>query len=110
MGLLQSILHLDWKNFNLFEVIGGCADYYLIDFQDERKKEQVERVSKYRLKICDTCHMNENQWCNNTGTKLIQHVQTKQMVKGCGCNLNCKTALLSSSCPAAKWKPVTTSY
>lgn len=106
MGFWNSLVNLDWKEFSFGDFISGCSDYYLIDYMNPEKKERVEKVSKYRLEICNKCKMNENGWCNNTGNILIEHVQTKQLVKGCGCNVNCKTVMLEVSCPAAKWLAV----
>lgn len=106
MGFWQSLSNLDWKTFSIKEFIEGCSEYYLIDYVIPEHKTRVENMIKYRLSICNECKMNENGWCNNTGNVLIEHVQTKQLIKGCGCNLNCKAARADSSCPAAKWKSI----
>lgn len=95
-------LDINWKNFSLLDVLKGCSQAYLVDL--DSKPRVVQDVVKYRLSVCESCPLNENGWCNTK--KEIQNIETGQMVKGCGCNLKCKTALLSQSCPASKWKAV----
>ena len=106
MGFLSSVRHLNWSTFSLADFIKGCSSSYLADFYNNSKHEKVKKVAVYRLKICDTCHMNDKGYCQNNGTKKIKNVDTGEEVIGCGCNLKCKTALLSSNCPAALWKAV----
>lgn len=103
MGFFSSLVHLNWSSFNPFDVLKGCANAFLVDFQNESTKKIVEEIVKYRLPICNNCHMNDNNFCQNNGTKTINHVITGKAVKGCGCNLTCGTALLSKNCPAGKW-------
>lgn len=95
-------LGIDFKNFNLLDVIKGCSEAYLVDF--ESKPNAVKNVIKYRMTICNGCPLNENGWCNTE--KTIKDLKSGKDVKGCGCNLKCKTALLSSNCPAHKWDKV----
>ena len=106
MGFISSLIHLDWNNFKFKDFIEGCSMVYLQDFYDSSKREKVEKVAKYRIRICDTCHMNDNGFCQNNGTKTIKNVETGAEVLGCGCSLKCKTALLSANCPAFLWKAV----
>ena len=47
--------------------------------------------------------MNNEGSCDNSGNIMIEHVITKQMVKGCGCGLSCSTSNPNYSCPAGKW-------
>lgn len=95
-------LDINWKKFNPLDVIRGCAEAYLRDFNT--KPEEVKQVVTYRMKLCEGCALNKNGWCDTQNT--IPHVETGIPTKGCGCNLKCKTALLKSSCPAAVWKAV----
>ena len=59
-------LNIDWKNFNPFDVIKGCAKAYLVDIED--KPIVVQQVIKYRLSVCNTCPLNEDNWCNPNKT------------------------------------------
>lgn len=106
MNIWESIKNTNWRTINFGDVIEGCLTEWLVDYLNPVLKEKVERVSKYRMKICSDCYMNDNGWCNNTGQKTIAHAETGKQVAGCGCALNCKTALLRHECPAAKWKAV----
>lgn len=106
MTIFDSIRNLNWRQVNILDVMQGCMNHFLIDLQSEEKKELVTKVSVYRMKLCAGCHMNSNNWCNNSGDVQIMHTETGQMVNGCGCQLHCKTALLSEQCPAAIWKSV----
>jgi hypothetical protein len=100
-----SFKNIKWKDFKFFDVVKGCASSWLIDIKGA--PEFVAKTSKYRLSICEDCHMNVNWWCDNSGERFIEDEETKEMVIGCGCNLKCKTALLSQECPARKWRAVT---
>lgn len=93
---------IDFKNFKVLDVIQGCAEAYLEDI--DSKPEAVKNVIKYRLTLCNGCELNEDGWCNTD--KTIVDLKTGKPVKGCGCNLKCKTALLRSHCPAHKWDSV----
>ena len=96
---LKTLKAIDWKTFNILDVITGCGEGYLADYLD--RGEKYKEVVKYRLKICAGCPIYNDGSCDPNQT--LRHVSTGLLVPGCGCNIRCKTALKSSSCPAGKW-------
>ena len=109
MNIFLALKNLDWKSFNIMDVVNGCSDAYLGDwnvFNTPERREFLKRVSIGRLKHCSKCHMNVDGWCDNTGKVKIKNVDTKEMVKGCGCNIRCKSVTLSNQCPAGLWKSI----
>ena len=101
MNLFESLRNLHWSKVNFANVIEGCFEGYF------NSSERVKKVALYRLQtFCMKCHMNEDGWCDNTGSKTIKNIQTNEQVIGCGCNLRCKTASLNESCPAMLWQAV----
>lgn len=109
MSIFTTLRNIDWKSINILDIIGGCADEYLTDwvfYKSKEKKEFMKRVSIGRLKKCSVCHMNNNGTCNNSGKVLIENVDTGKMMKGCGCNIRCKSMVMSHECPAGLWKAV----
>lgn len=63
-------------------------------------KEDVEPISKGRMKICYSCsHL------DSKGSKCLVP-GTQPCCSECGCSLNFKTRSLSSSCPKGYWLAV----
>jgi hypothetical protein len=100
MNIFETIKHLNWRKVNVF----GCVESYLTDYRNDESR--IKKVSTYRLKICANCHMNNNGTCDNSGNRKIVNIDTAQEVVGCGCNIKCKSCLLSSNCPAGLWKSI----
>jgi hypothetical protein len=65
------------------------------------KKEDVEQIAEYRMKICNRCPLidKKGEGCMILGTAPC----CNQNMGGCGCSLNLKTRSLSSSCPQGMW-------
>lgn len=63
--------------------------------------EQTKKIAEQRLLHCDVCHIRTVNTCDPN--KAIEHVQTKEWVRGCGCNISAKTLSRKSKCPAGKW-------
>ena len=61
----------------------------------------IKAVAESRLKICDACSIRKNNICDTNQT--ITNIQTKKLVKGCGCNIAAKTLAMAAQCPAGKW-------
>jgi len=61
----------------------------------------IKAVATIRLSHCDKCPIRKNNTCDPSGT--IEHIQTKETVKGCGCNIAAKTLSMQAQCPAGKW-------
>jgi hypothetical protein len=61
------------------------------------KKKFVEKVSAYRMEICNECDEldTEGKECAMPGTQPC--------CANCGCSLAFKTRSLSSECPLGKW-------
>ena len=68
-------------------------------FPPKELKEQIQRVKKERMEICEAC---ENH------SKHHPSVRPDTYCIICGCTLSAKTACLSCSCPIYKWKKVLT--
>lgn len=109
MNLWTRLSNLKWKDINLSDVILGCSNYYFGDIINTyEKQDKLKKVIAYRLAICNSCKLNVDNSgvCDNSGTILIENVDTGQLVSGCGCSLGCKSAHPDYNCPAAKWKAV----
>lgn len=67
----------------------------------EELKEQIERIRKERLDICNTCSWN---------SKFHKTVRPDEHCTKCSCTLSAKTSCLSCECPllVPKWKAVLT--
>lgn len=102
----EILKNLKLSQLNMVDVITGCTQAFLVDWDSPLIQERVKLVAAGRLKICANCHMNVGGSCDNSGKRLIQNVETGAMTKGCGCMVKCKTVLLKESCPALKWKAV----
>ncbi len=63
---------------------------------------ELQQLSETRLKICDNCTVRDNNSCSRR--RQTTHVDTGEMVYGCGCNIAAKTTLPEKECPAGKWK------
>ena len=99
---VKSLLGIDWKQVKVLDILQGCAEHYLSDYLG--RGEAFDKVIKYRLSFCKSCPLYEGGVCDTT--KQIRHVTTGLITSGCGCSVNCKTALKSSECPAGKWKAI----
>jgi hypothetical protein len=62
------------------------------------KRKEVEAIAEARFKICQECHMLDNQ-----GDKCFAP-GTQPCCGDCGCSLSFKTRSLSSACPLGKWE------
>lgn len=81
-------------------------------------KEQVEKVSAYRLSICNTCeHYSPN--AKQEDKTLTQKIRRDKFCLDCDCNMHLKSRSLSAKCPLgterskfpleqAKWHSYTT--
>lgn len=96
---INNLLNINWREFSIRDVLQGCAESFLSDYLD--RGEAYKEVVKYRLKMCRDCPIYNNGSCDASQT--IKNVRTGKDVQGCGCNIKCKTALKSMSCPAEKW-------
>ena len=108
MGLWQNLTNKikdgSWRDIDPSMIIEGCANHFLGDMlNDTEKQDAIKKLATYRINICNKCPMNNEGSCDNSGNIMIEHVITKQMVKGCGCGLSCKTSSPDAMCPAGKW-------
>ena len=102
MEIVEWLRAINWRTVKVSDIISGCAEGYLGDWLG--RGEEMDAVIKYRLKQCSDCKLFKNSGCDPTNQ--IEHVSTGKLVSGCGCNIQCKTALKSSECPAGKWLAV----
>jgi hypothetical protein len=108
MGLWQNLINKikdgSWRDIDPSMIIEGCTNHFLGDIlNDKEKQDKIKKLATYRINICNKCPMNEEGNCDNSGDIMIEHVITKQKVKGCGCGLSCKTSSPDAMCPAGKW-------
>jgi hypothetical protein len=83
MSKLQE-MYEGWKNFLI---------------PDEEMKPVIEKISKARLNICNTCEYDSLNVLNKE-----QSLRFDRHCTHCGCTLAAKTRSLISSCPIDKWK------
>ncbi len=93
---------------NFLEVFEGWKNDIL---PSERLKDLIKQTSEERLAICVSCiaYDETGQGCSIPGTSPCcnKHVKVEGVL-GCGCPLKKKTKCLSCSCPADKWKALST--
>jgi len=69
---------------------------------------ESSELAQSRLRICQTCELFTGTNCYRGEDKRIAHVETGEMVLGCGCALALKLAIPDlkpeDACPAGKWK------
>lgn len=63
--------------------------------------EQTRKLAESRLLKCNTCKIRTGNICDPN--KLIPHIKTNELKRGCGCNIVAKTLSRKSECPAGKW-------
>lgn len=63
--------------------------------------EQTKELSAQRLLLCNMCKIRTGNTCDPN--KVIAHIKTGDMIRGCGCNIAAKTLSRKSQCPAGKW-------
>jgi len=61
----------------------------------------IKQIAKHRLLICDDCELRSFQICSPS--KKGKHIETGEMVSGCGCGLPAKTLVPTAKCPLGKW-------
>lgn len=83
----------------LNEILDGWANVIKSNFGI--LDEQTRQLSERRLLHCHSCYMRSSNICDPN--KVIKHVRTEQIVRGCGCNIAAKTLSRKSECPAGKW-------
>lgn len=61
----------------------------------------LKELGEARMTICNGCDLRVGGTCSphKTGT----HVETGEIVKGCGCGLAAKTLSPTSHCPLGRW-------
>lgn len=84
-------------NFRL--IAEGWANYLKDKFN--LLDEGTKVLAHSRIEICDTCEVREGTSCSPV--KQTEHIVTKQLVQGCGCNIAAKAMAPGSKCPAGKW-------
>lgn len=61
----------------------------------------TKQLSAKRLVLCNSCDIRTGNTCDPR--KSGEHVVTKELRKGCGCNISAKTLSTNSKCPLGKW-------
>jgi hypothetical protein len=81
-------------------ILTGWANLTLQRFNllPEGLKERAEDA----LMQCNSCTMRSGNTCDSS--KQERHIETNEVVSGCGCNLSAKTLDPNSECPIGKWK------
>lgn len=58
-------------------------------------KEEIEKLSEYRLSICNTCE----HYSSNIKKKGLQVLRLDKFCADCGCNMYLKSRKLAAECP-----------
>ena len=83
------------------EILNGWGNYIKDEFN--MLDPRIKKISQNRLELCNNCIMRTNNYCDSN--KTIEHIITKELVRGCGCYLSAKTLSMdpNTECPAGKW-------
>lgn len=100
------------KDLKLKNIAEGCGNLFLSQFINLPK--QTEELAYSRMKVCDSCEIRDKSICSQLSIGIVEQdfiygnqKRTKgQVVKGCGCNLWCKTLSVNENCPLGKWLSV----
>lgn len=76
-------MKLEVMNKKINEIVNGWKNLAI-------KDEEIERIAKHRLSICNTCEHKETM----IGLEVCGH---------CHCVLEAKARSLESKCPEKKW-------
>jgi len=79
---------LDKKIKTLIQILKGFKNYFI-------KTDNIEKLSKERMKHCNSCNHKSNKQC------LVPN--THPCCGLCGCSLKLKTRSEEASCPINKW-------
>lgn len=81
------------------DILQGWGNLVLSQFNmlDEQTKEK----SELRLYNCHFCHLREGNTCSPR--KKGKHIESGQLVYGCGCNIAAKSLAPEAKCPLGKW-------
>jgi hypothetical protein len=61
----------------------------------------TKQLAESRLLICNSCYLRVGNTCS---PKMVGYnTKTKELKKGCGCNISAKTLSPQSKCPLDKW-------
>lgn len=82
---------------NLFDIIEGYSKKNILS----NISEDAKLLAKTRYSICISCPLYIKDKCNTE--KSIEDVETKKLVRGCGCKLSTKVFCEKCHCPAHKW-------
>lgn len=90
-------------DFNIKHVLDGIKNSIFVS-------EEVEKVAKGRMEICESCPMNSAN-SSKEFFKPGKYFSTKRPdvhCTVCACNLHAKVRSLHTKCPTEKWLPVAT--
>lgn len=79
--------------FDIKGIIEGAINSIFVN-------QEVEKVHKERITICDACPMNSTYLKEHNGYKTFR---PDYHCGNCGCNLDMKTRCMSCECPEGKW-------
>jgi len=82
----------------------GDSIKFDMDNLPESGEGMTKQVYLDRLDKCLKCPLKNGNTCDPTRQRI--HVDTGQIVNGCGCNLVVKQKSPQYGCPAGEWKPV----
>ena len=71
---------IDWKNFNLKNVLEGCGNLFL-DVVNLNNNDQIKNMSVYRLNICDKCEININGRCYRDWNPKEDDIALKDIIR-----------------------------
>ena len=81
------------------EILTGWGNYIKSHFVALAPDLKAE--GQRRLEICNQCAMRDGGTCSTA--RQARHLETGEMVRGCGCRLAAKALSPSSVCPIGKW-------
>jgi len=63
--------------------------------------QETKELSELRLYNCHYCHLRDGSTCSPG--RVGKHIESGQLVNGCGCNIAAKTLAPDAKCPLGKW-------
>jgi hypothetical protein len=84
---------------NVKHIFEGWANYVKDKF--DTLDPEIKNLSATRLAHCDACHIRKGHACDPK--RYGRHVETGELVRGCGCHIAAKSMVPDARCPMGKW-------
>ena len=83
----------------LYEILDGWGNRIKDNFG--MLDPNIKQIASERLHLCNDCPLRVANTCSYT--KSAEHIVTKKITKGCGCDIIAKAMSPTSSCILGKW-------